>query len=80
MIGQDQDTLGGMFSQSESFLGKMSYIDIWSRVLTLEEILRHMNECNNTEMGDLYAWSDIQYHVMGDIKVSYVNHNKLIYM
>lgn len=70
IIGQEQDVLGGRFSQSESFVGNMAYIDVWSRVLTLEEINIHQNDCSDTMLGDLYAWPEMQEHTNGNIKVN----------
>ncbi|CAH0560178.1 unnamed protein product [Brassicogethes aeneus] len=69
VIGQDQDTFGGSFSQSEAYMGKMTYVDIWSRFLTNEEVLSHMNDCQNKNYGDLYAWAEILENVKGNIKV-----------
>lgn len=69
IIGQEQDVLGGMFSQSESFMGKMAYIDIWSKALSSVEILKHLNDCNETFVGDLYAWPEMQDNVKGGVEV-----------
>ncbi|KAL3266100.1 hypothetical protein HHI36_010286 [Cryptolaemus montrouzieri] len=68
IIGQEQDVLGGRFSQSETFVGKMSYIDFWSKVLTREGILRHYHDCQNPSYGNLYSWTDIQYFIQGNVK------------
>lgn len=70
IIGQEQDMLGGKFSHSESFIGKMAYIDIWSRQLTYSEILRHFGDCNESFFGDLYEWSAMQEYVKGTVQVS----------
>ena len=69
IIGQEQDVLGGRFSQSESFVGNMAYIDIWSKTLTEEEILDHLNDCSDTIFGDLYAWPEMQENINGNIQV-----------
>lgn len=70
VIGQEQDTIGGKFSASESFLGEITYIDFWSRVLTQNEIVFNMNNCVNDIFGDLYGWPEIQDYIEGDVKVS----------
>lgn len=72
VIGQEQDILGGKFSQSESFLGKMAYIDIWSNVLTLDEITKHMNDCQELVYGNIYSWPEIQDNVQGNVQVSLI--------
>lgn len=70
MIGQEQDTIGGKFSASESFLGEITYVDFWSKVLTREEITRNMDSCADDVFGDLYGWPEIQDYIEGDVKVS----------
>lgn len=47
----------------------MAYIDVWSKVLTLDEIIIHQNDCSDTMLGDLYAWPEMQEHTNGNIKV-----------
>lgn len=69
MIGQDQDQLGGGFSQSESFKGKMSFVDFWSKLLSEEEIMQHLDDCNAILMGDLYAWVDMFTNIKGNIQL-----------
>lgn len=61
--------MGGRFSASESFLGEITYVDFWSRMLTHQEILSNMNRCTNVSFGDLYGWPEIQDYVEGDVKV-----------
>ncbi|XP_050300407.1 sushi, von Willebrand factor type A, EGF and pentraxin domain-containing protein 1-like [Anthonomus grandis grandis] len=68
VIGQEQDSLGGRFSQSESFVGNLAYVDVWSRVLTFEEILAHQNDCNDVISGDVYAWAEVADHIYGNIQ------------
>ncbi|KAH1026828.1 hypothetical protein HUJ05_000441 [Dendroctonus ponderosae] len=68
IIGQEQDALGGRFSQSESFVGNMAYVDLWSRVLTLQEINEHRDDCSDSILGDLYAWPEMQQHTNGNIQ------------
>ncbi|CAG9762396.1 unnamed protein product [Ceutorhynchus assimilis] len=68
IIGQEQDVLGGRFSQSESFVGNMAYVDLWSKVLSLEEIMAHQNDCSDSVFGDLYAWPEMQEYTNGNIQ------------
>ncbi|RZB38885.1 sushi, von Willebrand factor type A, EGF and pentraxin domain-containing protein 1-like [Asbolus verrucosus] len=69
VIGQEQDVLGGRFSQSETFIGRMAHVDVWSEELSLEQIAIHMNDCQESIFGDVYDWPDIQSHVEGNIQI-----------
>lgn len=70
VIGQEQDVLGGRFSQSESFLGKISYLEIWKSVLDPDSVWSLMNSCEEGIFGDLYAWAEFKSHIHGDVEVS----------
>nr|XP_023016002.1 sushi, von Willebrand factor type A, EGF and pentraxin domain-containing protein 1-like [Leptinotarsa decemlineata] len=70
IIGQEQDIFGGRFSQSESFVGKMAYIDVWSKALTYQEVLTHNSDCNESFFGDLYAWPEMQDYIQGGVEVT----------
>lgn len=69
VLGQEQDVLGGRFSQSESFMGKMAYIDIWSRGLSSSEVFSHFNDCNESVLGDLYGWPEMKEYIRGGVQV-----------
>lgn len=69
IIGQEQDILGGKFSQSESFLGNITYLDVWKRDLNDSEVLHYMNSCSSNIFGDIYAWAEISNFVYGDVEV-----------
>ncbi|KAF2886660.1 hypothetical protein ILUMI_19512, partial [Ignelater luminosus] len=69
IIGQEQDVLGGKFSQSESFLGKMTFLDIWKKALRSSQIEEYMDSCSNRIFGDLYAWAEIKEYVQGDVEI-----------
>ncbi|CAH1105370.1 unnamed protein product [Psylliodes chrysocephalus] len=69
ILGQDQDIFGGEFSQSESFVGKLTYIDIWSKVLTENDVLKHFIDCEDSLFGDLYAWPVMKKFAQGSLKV-----------
>lgn len=69
ILGQEQDILGGHFSQSETFIGRMAHVDIWSKELSDKEVAVHMNDCYESIFGDIYAWPSIQDHVEGNVLV-----------
>lgn len=78
IIGQEQDSLGGKFSLSESFIGNICYVDIWSKILQEEEIVKHFAECDESFFGNLYAWPEMQDFAYGGVQVS-VNNDKHTY-
>lgn len=73
IIGQDQDSFGGSFSQSESFVGKMAYIDMWARFLSIEEVLKHYKDCDDSFFGDLYEWAPMKDHIRSGVEVILVH-------
>lgn len=60
--------MGTSFSESESFVGKIAYLDIWNRFLSSSEVLEYYSSCEPYH-GNLYAWSDFKNHIKGNIKV-----------
>ncbi|KAK4887668.1 hypothetical protein RN001_003939 [Aquatica leii] len=69
IIGQEQDVLGGRFSQTESFLGEIAYLDVWSRILNESEIVYNMMNCEESVFGDVYAWPEIRNFIHGEVEV-----------
>ncbi|XP_066531502.1 neuronal pentraxin-1 [Hoplias malabaricus] len=57
ILGQEQDTLGGRFDATQSFVGEMSDLQLWSRVLNSEEIYNQAS-CSSHLTGDVIAWSE----------------------
>lgn len=68
VIGQEQDRIGGGFSELESFLGKLTLLDIWSTVLAAKDIKYLLNTCKKYH-GDIIAWAQVQQHIHGDVTV-----------
>lgn len=68
VIGQEQDSLGGSFSESESFVGKLAYFDLWSRSLAGYEVKELYYSCEPYQ-GDLIQWTDLKSKVVGSVKV-----------
>ncbi|KZC10086.1 Sushi, von Willebrand factor type A, EGF and pentraxin domain-containing protein 1 [Dufourea novaeangliae] len=68
VIGQEQDRVGGGFSESESFLGKITLLDVWSTVLTATDVLHLFNTCDKYH-GNVIAWSQVQEHAHGDVAI-----------
>ena len=70
VIGQDQDKFRDPsgFVLSQSFVGSISGLNIWSHVLPRNEILRMCKACN-TGTGDILRWSDFFNSRHGDVVV-----------
>ena len=69
VIGQEQDRLGGGFSASEAFLGKLSYLDIWDTVLGSEAVQNLSISCKKYH-GSIFAWAEMRQHLRGNVMAS----------
>ena len=67
-LGQDQDSLEGGFDDHQSFVGEMTGVNIWSNVLSGQEIADMSGSCLAGE-GNVYKWSDFRSHLRGEINV-----------
>ncbi|XP_055523737.1 sushi, von Willebrand factor type A, EGF and pentraxin domain-containing protein 1-like [Wyeomyia smithii] len=68
VIGQEQDLLGGGFSDSEAFLGKLAYLDVWSRALNGYEVKELYYSCEPYQ-GDLIKWTDLKFKLVGNVRL-----------
>uniref|UniRef100_A0A3B4EXY7 Neuronal pentraxin-1-like n=1 Tax=Pundamilia nyererei TaxID=303518 RepID=A0A3B4EXY7_9CICH len=59
ILGQEQDTLGGRFDATQSFVGEMSDLHMWSHVLSASDIYS-LASCGSHLRGDIIAWSDTE--------------------
>ena len=66
MIGQEQDSLGGGFSSPESFIGKLSQLNVWGSELPLNKIESLRLSCEK-QLGDVIAWPDISQGIKGSV-------------
>ena len=55
-------------SAAESFQGEMTRLDIWGKILTIEDINNLKKDCN-PYFGDIIAWPDVHSGLRGHIKV-----------
>ena len=65
VIGQEQDVYGGKFEATQSFVGKMATVNIWSKVMSSREISRMARSCALGK-GDVMQWSDVKGHYHGN--------------
>ncbi|XP_030250199.1 neuronal pentraxin-1 isoform X2 [Sparus aurata] len=66
ILGQEQDTLGGRFDATQSFVGDMSDLHMWSHVLTASDIYS-LASCGSHLRGDIIAWSDSELELRGGV-------------
>ncbi|KAM9434641.1 neuronal pentraxin-2 [Clarias gariepinus] len=66
ILGQEQDTLGGRFDATQSFVGEMSDLQVWSRVLNFQEIDKQAS-CSNHLTGDVIAWNESIVELHGGV-------------
>ncbi|XP_030628151.1 serum amyloid P-component-like [Chanos chanos] len=60
ILGQDQDIYGGGFHISETFVGMLSDVHMWDRVLTPTEILNYSNRAIFPP-GNILNWGSLEY-------------------
>ena len=68
VLAQEQDTVGGGFESSQAFVGDLSGLNMWNKVLSGEEISSMSKQCHSGE-GNVFKWSDFKSDVHGDAKV-----------
>ena len=66
ILGQDQDSYGGELEEYQSFIGQMSSVNVWDRVLTTEEILHMSGNCSYG-VGNYLRWSDFVTGLHGNV-------------
>ncbi|XP_053271757.1 sushi, von Willebrand factor type A, EGF and pentraxin domain-containing protein 1 [Pleuronectes platessa] len=73
VLGQDQDQRGEGFNPVESFVGSMSQLNIWDRVLSQQQIKVLASTCPASHVshrGNVLAWPDFLNGVVGRVKVN----------
>ncbi|XP_074508542.1 serum amyloid P-component-like [Sebastes fasciatus] len=66
ILGQEQDSHGGRFDRSQSFLGMICDVHVWNYVLSPCEIMRFMNDENYTP-GNVVNWSALTSMTTGRV-------------
>ncbi|OCT69021.1 C-reactive protein-like [Xenopus laevis] len=68
ILGQEQDSYGGGFDISQSFMGEISNVHMWDYVLTQEEIQKALAGKKDMN-GNIINWRSLQYEIKGDVSV-----------
>ncbi|KAK7501166.1 hypothetical protein BaRGS_00007651, partial [Batillaria attramentaria] len=66
VIGQEQDSMGGGFTASESFVGSITQFNIWDEELSLTTIENMRTSCGDFH-GNVVAWPDVQAALRGSL-------------
>lgn len=69
VLGQDQDSVGGSFDASQSFIGEMTGVNIWDHTVKDQEITRMSKSCL-TGVGNVYQWRDFEAHIKGSVEIT----------
>ena len=64
ILGQDQDEIGGGFNTEEAVIGDVSQLNLWSRVLSDNDIHNLAWSCG-TFTGDVANWADFSDDFIG---------------
>ena len=67
ILGQDQDNYGGGFDQDQSFVGEMYGVNMWNKVLSVEEISRMSQNCSDG-IGNYLMCSDFVTGLHGNVR------------
>ncbi|XP_067928549.1 sushi, von Willebrand factor type A, EGF and pentraxin domain-containing protein 1-like [Watersipora subatra] len=68
VIGQEQDDLSGTYSSAESFMGQITLLYVWDRILEAEEVYAMYTSCENVP-DSLVFWPSFQYAIVDTLMV-----------
>ncbi|XP_055512105.1 C-reactive protein-like [Leucoraja erinacea] len=66
IIGQDQDNVGGGFDKGQSFVGEITNVNMWDRVLKPNEIALISQGCYS-DGGNIIDWGSTGFTAKGDV-------------
>ncbi|XP_056408526.1 serum amyloid P-component-like [Hyla sarda] len=65
IIGQEQDSYGGGFETSQSFVGEITNVHMWDKALTDNNIIDY---CADNEIsGNVINWNALRYNLTGNV-------------
>ncbi|XP_063804153.1 C-reactive protein-like [Pseudophryne corroboree] len=67
ILGQDQDTFGGKFSDAQSFVGEISNVNMWDYVLSADNMRKTVFD--RSVSGTVIGWRSLQYETKGKVSV-----------
>ncbi|XP_032900671.1 C-reactive protein-like [Amblyraja radiata] len=66
ILGQDQDSVGGGFDASQSYVGEITDVNMWDRVLKPNEIMLIIQVCFNAG-GNIIDWGSTTFTTGGNV-------------
>ena len=78
VLGQEQDSTGGKFQESQSFQGSLTNVNVWSYVLPESTIKEFSGSCSAGE-GNVYKWSDFICTIKGNPRLVIPSTCKCVY-
>ncbi|KAM4662743.1 serum amyloid P-component-like [Discoglossus pictus] len=67
IIGQEQDSYGGEFDATQSFVGEITDVHMWDKVLSFTDIKNVLT--NEGVAGNVIYWGSLKYEQMGDVSI-----------
>ncbi|MBN3302072.1 SAMP protein, partial [Amia calva] len=64
LLGQEQDSYGGSFDKGQSFVGQISNVHMWDRVLSPCEIWT-IYTGRTSEPSNVLSWKSMQFEIEG---------------
>ncbi|XP_051274481.1 neuronal pentraxin-2-like [Dicentrarchus labrax] len=64
ILGQEQDVVGGRFDAGQAFVGELSQVNIWDRILKPAEV-QAMANCSSYIPGNVISWLASNVEVFG---------------
>ena len=68
VLGQDQDSFGGGFNTNDAFVGELTELNMWGRVLSEGDIAAQFENCSIPN-GSVLAWPFFKNAVHGQLQV-----------
>jgi CUB/sushi domain-containing protein len=68
ILGQEQDSYMGGFDVSQTYQGNLTGVNIWDRVLVVNEI-SDLSSISSTEEGHAVKWSDLKTKTFGNVQL-----------
>uniref|UniRef100_A0A803JJA6 Pentraxin n=1 Tax=Xenopus tropicalis TaxID=8364 RepID=A0A803JJA6_XENTR len=68
LLGQDQDSFGGGFDKTQSYLGQIKDLQMWTKVLPLRS-LKSLFKGREIQNGNIFDWSSLSYIVRGNVTI-----------
>ncbi|XP_066465317.1 C-reactive protein-like [Eleutherodactylus coqui] len=65
IIGEEQDSYGGGFNKSQSFIGDIADVNLWDRALTEEEVMELIYHDNIR--GNVITWRALRFNIIGRV-------------